>query len=422
MSENVVVGTGTGGLHPGKPITRQTGTQTSGGVREGFPSAAPAETTGAKAVGGRQQIQESVHVAETKTITRQITAQDIGAHLLSMGFQDTEFNVNFSSLLLRFGIELSKDNLAKALNMLEGTNKSMTMQESVLVLMSKGITENPQAVRILGDYLASNPQLASQILSLKGSCSNLLSAMSSSKALLDPNLIGLLNGLLSQFENSLTDMEREYSFNSKNPSVDRMEFMMEIAALRALLKALSDKIKSKEGASPQELANLSGSINSTLGKLNGVFDNLVAQTILSQNTQKGDISQTNYLYYQIPNSFGNPPKNFEIMIGKDGGGKVSSINAKNTEIIMSMETESLGKVSIKMEVRDKKVNFTFNTSDEETRSLIARESSNLKSKMTSINYETTGLLVRVNPAMTNLKQYLINFLESDHLLRIDTKI
>ncbi len=416
-----------GGVHPGQPIIWPTGkgasgsinaapdAQTAGGIRGVPPRTAPARpgevapTTGAPEAGA-----PAAPARPAPSIARPLTVEDIRAHLLSLQIEPNDFNTKLASLMLRNGVEISRTNFVKLMTMLQGTNKSQAMQEAAVLLLMKGI-DSPQAVKVLGQYFSENPGLASQFLGLQEGLGNLISAMGMGKGLLDANLVSQLGALLSQFDETFRNLSEKFSGNK---AVARQNIINDVRALKALLQGVQDKAPTPQSAEAQAL---SSALMEFQGKLDGVMQNLVAQAILSQSGR----SEVNYLYHQIPNAMTNPPKDFEIVIKRDGEGKNSSVDPRNTQVVMSMETENMGKIVVSMYVKDNKVYvvFVFSEKDygDQGRPLIAKEFGDLQEKLANRNYMITGYQVKVDPAMCNIRPYLIPMIPKleDLLKKID---
>jgi hypothetical protein len=316
--------------------------------------------------------------------------------------------------MLRNGVELSRANFVKIMTMLQGTNKSQAMQEAAVLLLMKGI-DSPQAAKVLGQYFSENPGLVQQFVALQEGLGNLTSALGAGKALLDANLISQLNALLAQFDDNFRNLSEKIAGKS---AISQEAMINDVRALKALLKGVKDKAPAKESA---EAKALSQSLMESSGKLDNVLQNLLAQAILSQSGR----SEVNYVYHQIPNAMTNPPKDFEIVVKRDGEGKEASIDPRNTQVVMSMQTENLGKMVISMYIKDNKVYiiFVFSEKDygEEGRSLIAKDFGDFQQKLSDKNYLITGYQVKIDPAMCNIHPYLIPMLPGleNILKRID---
>jgi hypothetical protein len=288
--------------------------------------------------------------------------------------------------MIRNGVEVSRTNFVKLLNMLQGTNKSPAMLEASVLLLMKGI-DSPEAVRILGQQFADNPALASQMLALQEALINLNSALGMGKTLLDSALLSQLTALLSQFDDKFRSISEKFIGKG---GANRANIINDARALKALLQGVQEK--SPTSGSPEAQA-LSSSMMEFQGKLDGIMMNLIAQSILSQSGR----SEVNYYYQQVPNPMTNPPKNFEIVIKRDSEGKAAIIDPRNTQVVMSMETENMGKMVVSMIVKDNKVYVIFVFDEkgygDQGRSLIAKEFGDLQQKLGEKNFMITGYQV-----------------------------
>jgi hypothetical protein len=413
-----------GGVHPGKPVIWPTGkpvssapeAQIPGGVR-GVP-ARPAPTRPgevAPAEGAPTAAPSAAPARPAPSVARPLTIEDLRSHLLSLQIEPNDSNTKLASLMLRNGLEVSRANFVKILTMLQGTDKSQAMQEAAMLLLMKGI-DSPQAVKILGEYFQQNPALASQMLALQESIGNLTSALGMGTGLLDATLVSQLTALLAQFDETFQGVMNKFS--GKGEIFNRLNTLNDVRAMKALLQGLQEKAPASD--SPEAQA-LSSALMEFQGKLDNVQQNMLAQAILSQSGRP----EVNYHYQQIPNAMTNPPKEFEIVIKREGEGKEAVINPQNTQVVMSMETETLGKMVISMIVKDNKVYviFVFNEKDygAQGRNLIAKEFGGFQQKLADKNFLITGYQVKVDPAMCSIRPYLIPMLPrlEDILRRID---
>lgn len=416
-----------GGIHPEKPIiwptSKQTSspvdsssqTQTSGGVR-GVPSkAAPTKPSEAAPSTPSQTTAPSAAPARPSVATA-LTVEHVREHLLNIQVEPNEANVKLASAMLQKGVELSRTNFVKLMSMLQGTNKSQAMQEAALLLLMKGI-DSPQAVKVLGQYFSENPGLASQMMGMQEGIGNLISAMGMGKGLLDANLVSQLGALLSQFDETFRGLSEKASGKG---SISQENFINDVRALKALLSGVQNKAPTSGSAEAQ---SLSSSLMEFQGKLDGLMQNMVAQAILSQKGR----SEVNYLYHQIPNAMTDPPKDLEIVVKRDGEGKDATVDPRNTQVVMSMETENMGKMVVSMYVKDNKVYviFVFSEKDygDKGRAAIAKEFGEFQEKLADKNFMITGYQVKVDQAMCNIRPYLIPMLPSlqNILKRIDVE-
>lgn len=319
--------------------------------------------------------------------------------------------------MLSNGLEISRTNFVKINGMLQGTNKSDAMQQAATMLLMKGI-DSPEAVKVLGQYLQDNPSMANQLSGLQSGISNLTSALMSGKGLLDSTLVAQLTALLGQFDETFQKISDQFA--TKGTPLDRNSLLMDAKALKALLQGVKEKAGGEKARNAQgEL--LASAVKEFTGKLDRMMQNVVAQSILSQSGR----TEVNYHYQQIPNTMVNPPKDFEIVIKRDGEGKKAKIDPRNTQVVMTFETDGLGKMVISMIVKDNKIYVVFVFAEKDYgdngRALIAKEFGDFQQKLADKNFLITGYQVKVDRVMCNTKAYLIPLLPSieSALKRID---
>mgnify|MGYP001590597972 CR=1 FL=1 len=142
--------------------------------------------------------------------------------------------------MLRNGVELSRSNFVKMTAMLQGSDKSQSMQEASTLLLMKGV-DSPQAAKVLGQFFSQNHSLAQQFASLQQAVGNLNSALGMGKWMLDANLVSQLGSLLSQFDESFRTFSEKSSGN-KNP-VTREMALNDLRSLKSLMAGVQDKTK-----------------------------------------------------------------------------------------------------------------------------------------------------------------------------------
>jgi hypothetical protein len=307
--------------------------------------------------------------------------------------------------MIKDGLELSSENIVKLLSMLEGTNKSMSMQEAAIMCVMKGI-DDPKALEVLGKFLSENPQLMQQLAALQESMGGLQTALGISQGLMDPGMVAQLTALLAQFDEALKALNEQYQFTGDN-SVDQNGLLNGIKALKSMLEGVQNQAQVSDSAESQILqAGLSDTIN----KGAQIMDNIVAQALLSQKGRE----EVNFVYQQVPNQMAKSPQNTEIVVKRQGSEANSQIDYENTQVVMSMETLNLGKMVCSIIVKGKKVYviFVFNEKEygDEARELIANEYAKLQKNLAEKNFVVTGYQVKVDPAMCNIRPYLISML------------
>ena len=402
--------TSAGSLHPGRPVIWPAG-------KPATTAPSPQASSGAQAPGKVAPTPQEVALAQAAAkalergqVARQFTQADLMELLVSQNIDNTEANQKLATAMLRYGVEVSKSNFTKLAAMI-GTDPSQTTQEAAILLLMKGI-DSPAAAKTLSKFLSENPQLAAQLSSLKGNISDLLAALSMGEGILDSQLLGKVVAMLMQFNGELDNVPGKYKFSGKG-SMGRTELSSNLRALKAILDGLPGKQNLPDSAEGQIIES---NINATSNRLDQMIQSVISQAMLSKQSAKPEV---NYSYYQIPNALMKPPTTVDLIIkrsDKEGGKK---IDPQDTQIIMSLETLNLGRIAVKMSVKGKKVEFLFNTQNDEVKSLVVNNSKELANSVSSKDFTVPKIQVNVNPSMCAIKPFLIPFLGIEDLMKID---
>ncbi len=441
--------TAAGGIHPGKPViwpqtkaqsqsqqesqtqTQQTSTSAS---QSSSSSSSQSATQSATATQSSQAVSSaatpssaaataSASTAPASQSVRELTINDVTSHLTSINLPATDANIKLASLMLRFGIELSRDNFIKAMAMMEGTNKSSSTQEAAMVLLTKGITNSSEAVKMLSNQLSETPNVTGQLSALNSSLSQLAGSIQMNAASFSPALMTQITSLIGQFSAIINDLPKKYKFASDSASaVGRDDLMNDIRALNSLLDGIQNQALSKQASATPENEAARSAIIAASKKLGDLLENLTSQALLSQRSSKNYMGQQDdYLYYQIPNTMLTPPSSVEIIVKQDPTRK-GTVDLDDTHIAIGLETEALGKMVVSIIVRDKNVKMLFNTEQEETKKLCDSENVNLKRKLSEKGYKVEECQARVNKTTCSIKPFLIPLLGLERLFRIDSTI
>jgi hypothetical protein len=409
--------TSAGSLHPGRPVIWPTGK--SAPTSSSPQAAAGAQASKAAAQASKAapltpaeiaQAQAAAKAMERGEVARQFTAADLKQLLISQNIADSELNEKLATSMLRYGLEVSKANFTKLAAMV-GTDPSQTAQEASILLLMKGI-ESPAAAKALTKFLSENPQLAAQLLSLKGNISDLISALAMGKGIMNDQMLAQMIAVLAQFDKELDSVPGKYKFSGKG-SMGRSELSSGLRAMKALLDGLPGKQNLPDSAEGQIIES---NINATSNRLDQMIQNVISQAMLSKQTPKEAV---NYSYYQIPNALVKPPTTVDMIIKrsvKEGGKK---IDPADTQIIMSIDTQNMGRVAVKMSIKGKNVEFLFNTLNDEVKSFIAGNAKELAGAVSKKDFSVPKIQVNVNPSMCAIKPFLIPFLGIEDLMKID---
>lgn len=423
--------TSTGGIHPGKPVIWPSNVKRPNVQSTPEESAGSTKATGKtdKPEGGRperagegasskpaitpeeaKQAKIAAKIIERGQKTRQqYSKADISELLKSQDIPDNELNQKLAVLMLRHDVPVTKLNMAKLATMM-GADATQSMQEASIILLLKGV-DSPVAAKILSRFLSENPQLASQLLSLKGNISDLLASLSMGKEVMSSKLLVQLSGVLAQFLNEIEAVPGNYKFSGKG-TMGRAELSGDLRALKALMEGLP-KENMPDTAEGQMI---DANISSTSSRLDQMVQGLTSQAMLSKQSTNGDI---NYVYYQIPNAMAKPATTVDLVIKRSDSEGGKKIDPEDTEIIMSFDTLNMGRIMVKLSVKGKNVAFIFNTQNDAIKSLIADNTKTLAVALKDKDYSATQVQVKVNPSMCAIKPFLVDFLGVKDLMAVD---
>lgn len=337
-----------GGLSKGGPIWpggRPPSSKELSSADEVFQShkevgAADVKTAGASAtndVQSSQQAKQAQQTAQKVPIleTKSLTPKDIMQQLANIKVPVNDQNQELALLMAAHGVEINEDSFAQLNKLLKG-KKSRYDRESAVLLMSKGLADVSEDTSILKNLLSKNSSIANTL-------QNLQSMHQKMAGLLNRSLADYpeLQSFLSLFDDFNDDLKKIKKMDRNNRWLANSdEFIDDLFAMKSFLAGLKEKGIVKNTAATKYLAELAA-----------LKQNLLAQMILSQNSIKQPLGLLeSFHYFQIPNPLAAQAM-IEILLRKQTGSKAekeksSKKDGQKEKIILSMESENLGKVTI----------------------------------------------------------------------------
>ncbi len=421
----------TGGIHPGKPIiwptSKPTSTSESSTAKTDSTSQASSSSS-ASATSAATSSSQAAATSQTSSTSRTLTSGDIGAHLSTMGLANSKLNISLASLMLSMGVEVSKENIIKTLGMLEGTDKSPSALKAAIITMTKGI-DSPEAVKILAAQIEQNPTLANQLSGVKSSMGQLSSSMAANPMNFSPATLASLTSMIGQFSAMMDDLPKKYQLTTNNPTLTRGGLITDAKALKALLNGIQEKVSTEKNDGAKNRADVIANLGKASEKLDDLLNNLVSQIVLSQQAKNKSLGQQDYLYYQIPNAMTNPATNVDIIIRQEEDADPKNNKAKDTKLIICLETELVGKMAItiyKLESIDgKSVKVMFVFQNKEAKNLFeedSQEKKDFKRILHEKGYKVQDIVAIVDPAKCNINHYLIPMIGLDSFFRVNNVI
>jgi hypothetical protein len=420
-------------VHPGKPIIWPTGKSSSsssqpisseqvaeaGGSRASVSTAKTGAAQAAQQAGATQAAATTTPAATRPAaqISRPQTLQDISALLLSNNIPDTPANRNLAMQMLNRGFELSRANIISVLSNLEGTNKSQGAIDSALVMLAKEIDSQP-GMKLISQQMQNSPQLTGQLNALGQEMATTIGVM---KALTLSGVAGKLAEIFSQFEKEINSLTDRYKFTGDG-SLSREELTASLRAVKALCEGAEEQMQSAQTGKADQTGQdaLRASLKNIISQANAALENITSQAILSKPTER---PENNYVVYHVPNP-AVTGEDVVIQVRRDGSGPKAEIDAKKTQINLSMGTKNLGKLYVSMSVREvnekKNVTAIFNTETEEAKEAIAQNSGDFLKSMAEKECIVTSFHAVKNPKVAVVDFYLPK-VGLDDLMKIDVQ-
>ena len=353
------------------------------------------------------------------TIIRRMVPRDIVNQLVTLGLRPTPENRALALKMLLNGLELSKQNISLIESLTAGMTRSEFVDQAAVTLVNKGLPSRA-AVQQLAAFLEKNPQLTNQLNELLSNISQVqlaLPTQSSFSPLLATQLAAILGALEGYV--GLLPKEIKDKISKGGGFMNRAEILTNMRAVKALVQGLEQQAQSSEEA-PSANSFLSG-LSKLGAQAKELTENLMVQAILSKPNEREDSAvKEQFAYWQIPNAWGTPPKNIDLLIQRDSRDRNRTINSRKTKLILKTETPALGEIAIEVEVEDDNLDFKFNSNDDEVRKLIQAEVEALRKKLETLNYKTKS--VRVVKRNVDVKKYLIPTLDMNSLTRVQTEV
>lgn len=371
-----------------------------------------------------QAVQEQQQIAQKPfpTIARRMTPRDVVNQLLLLGVRPSSENRSLATKMLMYGLELSKENFDALENLLKGLPKTPSTEKAAILMITKDLNSRAGA-QSLAEFLEKNPELSKQMLDMLQASSNVRGALTTAGGTLSSTLANQLSAMLSSLDGFVAMLPKEFrdKIQKGQGFFNNAEVLTNMRAVRALINGVSRQVAE---ANPEPKPAVNGLL-SALGGLakaaKDVSQNLIVQAILSRPDGREDSALSDkFAYWQIPNTMAAPGQTIELLLEKDKKNKYRSINARRTKLVLKTETEALGEISAEVDVEEDKLDFKFNTNDENIRKLISANVDELRKKMESYNYKTKS--VRVIKRNLDVKKLLIPTLDLNDLTRVQTEV
>ena len=367
------------------------------------------------AASGSEAAVEAVQIAE-RPRTRKLTSEDLNKTLLQNGIQPSTETKEMASLMMKYGVELSRENFDQLLKLTSGRRDSSSM-ESAIIAKSKGLPESSVMDGVKG-LLFDQQHIASQAKAFQDVVQNFSKSINSFKNL-DSSLMSGLSALMNEFSDELKKLiKKDAQLGTQLAGFRRGGLTKDLFSLMMLFQGVESKYvgDKRYNAFLKDVANMKQSTQRLLS-------NLMAQQVISKSakTQLADVME-NFAFWQIPNLMAKNPEDskIDILIKKEGKRKKETINPKKTKIILNIETPDLGVVTIILTIIDNKIWYVFNSENEATVKHLATLQNDLKERMETKQYVLAGF--QTIKKRVDIKKYMLPTFDLDAIKRIDAEI
>lgn len=429
MTDSVGAGSG-GGIHPGAPIiwpvskqsqqVQQAQQAQQAGQATSVPAQAAKETSVTEAIAQKAQ---TAQAASQPTVARALSKTDISTQLVQLGLSASKENVAVANNMLQHGLELSTDNFNNLFKMMKGKGAGSLTQKSAMIALTKGLEDQPGAVKSLETFFGKNPQISKQMQTMQTALASFRSAIFGGKNLLSPQLSSQLIQLVANMDDKFKKLlNGDTSKESITEQMMRDGSVKDLGAFKSLLMGIAKKLNNvKNPNMAKEAKQLGKSFLGMARHTDEMLQNLTAQSILSKPGARQDVAMPDkFAYWQIPNALAETASSIEILIKRDESKKNKEINPNKTQIIIKIETEELGEITIIIEIEDKKIWYVFNNDSEAVRSFINQNSVVLKERMGSLNWDVKG--IQAVSRKVDLKKFLVPTINVDRLKRVSAEV
>ncbi|MEK9727803.1 MAG: hypothetical protein VW397_06830 [Candidatus Margulisiibacteriota bacterium] len=357
---------------------------------------------------GQKQVQQTQE-AGIPTRVSSLSPKDIVQQLANLKMPINDHLKDVALMMAAHGIEISEDSINLVNKLLKG-KQSQSAKESAILLVSKGLGNAADDVSILQNLLGKNSPIAETLKNLQvmqQKMSNLLQ-----NSLKD---FPALQSFIGTFEEFNDDLKKLKKMDSSNRWLANQEMMIDdLFAMKAFLGGLA-----KKGIISGDL------LNKYLQQLSQLKENLLAQSILNQNSIKQPLGLLeSYHYFQIPNPMAAQAY-IELLLRKQTGNRAkdkqkNNLSSEQDRIILSMESELLGKITVILTVMGFKVWCTVHSDNEEAVHHVNSFRNELSESLAKYQYKIEEF--KTSRKHINIQRFIAPSQDISEVKRIQTEI
>lgn len=340
--------------------------------------------------------------------------EDILNQLLNLGKSPDPKNLRIAMAMLSYGIPFDKDHFEKVDQLMKGKSSGREL-ESIVISLSKNLGGNKKSLDVLNMFLTSQLNMNQALKQFKQQLHQFQAMMQKETFQLNPSIIQHLIGIAAAFDDNIKLQ------NDKKISLDNLKRYANLIKDSKLFLSILKGLDKKYISSMQDIKERN-KLQHVFAKLEksifAVMDHLLAYEVLSKESD--NMANTELFHFcQAPNNFDSGKKNINLLIKKRNIKNKSYIDEEKTKMLVQFETESLGEVTIIINVVDNSLSYVFNSETENTKQLINTQVPNLIEQMSALNYKVQK--IENKNAKINLKRLICPVFDLDKLTHINTQ-
>jgi hypothetical protein len=415
--EGINFGTGSKRNSGSQPVKPTSSVEESQGRSNFSKSIDSAENVApAKPITAPEGAEKTVETPRIETKVEPLSAKHIVDILFDLQLPPTKENKDIITTMIKYGIPATADGVEVVNTLIKGKKKGNAL-ESAVVALSKGLSDNSRSVDLLSSFFSSQLQFSEQLNELKGSILRFQSGLGKFQSLFETGLFAGLSSIVSDLDEELKKFSKK-SGDKGITQFSREGLITDLKGMFGFLAGIGKNLERKHGSSDL-FQNFKTELHGVRKSLAGMINALVTQVVLSKSS--GFHGLDDYAFFQVPNPLASDQskKNINLLIKKSKKGKVSEINPEKTRMVIKFETPELGEVAVTIDVSEKKLWYTFQTKEGETKRYIMSMQKDLLDRMSKLDYNVQGIKTLLKKL--DLKKLLLPTLDLDKLSRVQAE-
>lgn len=341
-----------------------------------------------------------VHLKLVDTPFAKMSMNDLSQTMTSMKVPMDEKSMTLAKTMVELKIPLTKENLSDLKTSLAQTAPStnaanqapLANRVAATNLLQNGqVPVTPQNVGALSNFMANNPQIGQQMMTLNTEFRKLNEFSGKMSKELNDMIGQVQNGIgkMSVGDPGKMGLQKDAGGGGKGLNALAQQAGMQQSSTNMgpggfgggeewdfpkMLRAMRERAAS-EGVASEEL----------LALMEGLEQNIEAQRLI--NTIKPE-SMIGYYYMQLPLNFpGFQHGEVWVQYTEDGGGR-RRVDPEDTRIEFFVQTDEMGELHFVVDIKDGKVSVDLGTPNHEVRQFAARYLPALAERVRGLGWET----------------------------------